>query len=323
MTGADAEDWPSGADAADPHARSNSADASAGPATPRQRLQQVSAHLWRLELEVNTLPPYDHTNAYLIADAGVGLLVDPGAADAGALAVIDAALKAANVRLLKGIVLTHTHPDHTEGVEGVRAWHTGRGHDELALYVHGNEAGRVPEEWRPVVLQGERTLMVGDLVVRCLLTPGHSPGHLTLVLEAAGDLRPEAAIVGDLAAATGSVWVGHPEGDVAQYLASLERIGALAPRVLAPGHGAAIVAVQKRLTELAQHRLEREEQVVKALEGPPVTAAELTARIYAGHPAEVIELAQQSVLAHLLKLMNEMRVVHLGADEQGPYTLRR
>lgn len=291
--------------------------------TPEDRLEQLSAHLWRLELEVDTLPPYDHTNAYLVADAGVGLLVDPGAADAAALTVIEAALAAAGVRLLKGVALTHTHPDHTGGVEGVRAWRREQGDDEPALYVHANEAGRLPEEWAPVILQGERTLMVGDVAVRCLLTPGHSPGHLTLLLENAGEDRPEAAIVGDLAAAMGSVWVGHPEGDVAEYLASLERIGSLAPRVLAPGHGAAIVAVQKRLKELASHRLEREEQVISALEAGQATAAELTARIYEGHPPEVLKLAQQSVLAHLLKLMNEMRVLHLGTDEQGPYAVRR
>jgi len=297
--------------------------ADASGASGVERLERLSQHLWRLELEVHTLPPYDHTNAYLIAHEGVGLLVDPGAADDAALEVIGRAVRDAGVTLLKGIVLTHTHPDHTGGVEGVRAWSAARDGDEPALYVHALEAARVPSEWRPVVLQGERTLMVGDVAVRCLLTPGHSPGHLTLVLESAGEERPEAAIVGDLAAASGSVWVGHPEGDVAEYLRSLERIAQLKPRVLAPGHGAAIVAVQKRLSELAEHRKAREEQVLDALESGQATAAELTARIYAGHPREVIELAQQSVLAHLLKLMHEMRVLHLGDDEQGPYALRR
>lgn len=290
---------------------------------PDERVERLSEHLWRLELAVDTLPPYDHTNAYLVADAGVGLLVDPGAADEAALAVIAEGLRQAQVSLLKAVVLTHTHPDHTGGVAGVRQRFALRSDDQPALYVHANEAPRLPEEWAPVVLQGERTLMAGDVAVRCLLTPGHSPGHLTLVLENGGEERPEAAIVGDLAAASGSVWVGHPEGDVAAYLASLERILTLAPRVVGPGHGPAIVAVQKRLKELMQHRLEREEQVLAALEPGQATAAELTARIYEGHPAEVLELAQQSVLAHLLKLMNEMRVVHLGDDEQGPYAIRR
>jgi glyoxylase-like metal-dependent hydrolase (beta-lactamase superfamily II) len=291
--------------------------------TNEERVEQLSTHLWRLELEVHTLPPYDHTNAYLIADAGVGLVVDPGAADEAALEVVGVALQAAGVRLLKGIVLTHTHPDHTGGVEGLRSWWAAEHGDMPVLYVHANEAGRLPAEWAPVVLQGERTLMVGDVAVRCLLTPGHSPGHLSLLLENAGEDRPEAALVGDLAAASGSVWVGHPEGDVAAYLASLDTLAELAPRVLGPGHGPAIVAVQKRLKELAEHRLERENQVLAALEEGDATAADLTARIYAGQPAEVIELAQQSVLAHLLKLMNEMRVLHLGTDEQGPYAIRR
>ena len=79
---------------------------------PDARVERLSEHLWRLELAVDTLPPYDHTNAYLIADAGVGVLVDPGAADDAALGVIEAALRRAQVNLLKGIVLTHAHPDH-------------------------------------------------------------------------------------------------------------------------------------------------------------------------------------------------------------------
>lgn len=295
----------------------------ANAAASRPRTERISANVLRIELEVRTLPPYDHTNAYLIANAGVGLLVDPGAADDGALEVIRMALEQAGVKLLKGVLLTHTHPDHTGGVEGVLAWSKTAGHDDLAVYVHANEATRVPGEWNPVVLQGERTLMVGDVAVACLLTPGHSPGHLTLVLNRAGEDRPEAALVGDLAVAAGSVWVGHPEGDVAAYLKSLERVSALRPRVLGPGHGPAIVAVQKRLSELASHRQEREEQVLAALEQGQATATQITERIYAGHPAEVIQLAQQSVLAHLLKLMNELKVVHLGTDESGPYALRR
>ena len=196
---------------------------SAGSHPSQPRLQKVSDHLWRLELAVDTLPPYDHTNAYLVAHAGVGMLVDPGAADAAALAVISAALEAAGVRLLKGVVLTHTHPDHTGGVEGVRRWYAEETGDEPALYVHANEVGRLPEEWRPVVLQGERTLMVGDVAVRCLLTPGHSPGHLTLRLITPARSM-EAALV-RLAVAEGSVWVGYPEGDVSEYLRSLSASG--------------------------------------------------------------------------------------------------
>lgn len=301
---------------------SNSAGREQGESS--SAVTRVSDHLWRIVVPYETLPPYDHTNAYLIAHAGVGALVDPAAANEETLALYDRALSDAGVNLLKFIILTHTHPDHVDGVEGVRAWRERQGESAPAVYVHANEAARLPEEWAVTVLQGERTLMVGNVAVRCLLTPGHSPGHLSLLLEADGEARPEAALVGDMAAETGSIWVGYPDGNVADYLASLETLKAEMPRLLAPGHGPLVVKVQRRLEELAEHRLQREEQVLDALgalQGGSATAAELTRTIYAGYPQEVLHLAELSVIAHLLKLMSERRAVHLGDDESGPYAL--
>lgn len=286
------------------------------------RIERASAHVWRIELPVDTIPPYDHTNAYLVVDAGVALLVDPGSDLPEALPLIRLALQRSGARLLKGVVLTHTHPDHTGGVGLVSSAQL-TGPERLPVFAHTLEAPRLPAEWGTVHLQGERTLMVGDVALRCLHTPGHSPGHLTLLVENADEDRPEIALVGDLAAATGSVWVGLPEGDMVSYLASLATIQDLKPRLLGPGHGPLIADVQRRLSEMAEHRREREEQVLAALEAGPATSGEVTARVYQGLDSAVFDLAEKSVQAHLLKLMREMKVVHLGADESGPYAVRR
>ncbi len=267
-------------------------------------VEHLTAHVWRLALPVATLPPYDHTNAYLIVDNGVGLLVDPAFDRPEGLALLKASLEEAAVRLVKGVVVTHTHEDHVAGLaQVVEAF------DRPAVYVHALEAGRLPTDVGAVTALGEdRVLTVGGATVELLHTPGHSPGHLSVAVRSApGDVL-EAVLAGDLVAASGSVWVGLPEGDVAAYLASLERLRRLDPPVVGAGHGPAIREPGARLAELAEHRLARERQVLGALESGLHDAAAITAAIYPDVSGDVAELARRSVLAQLVKLVAEGRV---------------
>ncbi len=291
--------------------------------TAGEHLERVSAHVWRVRLPCDTLPPYDHVNAYVVAEGGVGVVVDPGSDRAEAQALLQGALEEAGVRLIKGVVLTHTHPDHVDGVPLLLRYETDRNGEAPPVFVHALEAGNLPEQWRITFLEDNRVLTVGDATMTALHTPGHSPGHLSFVVKPPGSNDVEAALVGDLAVATGSVWVGLPEGDVSAYLASLERLAAIGAPVLGAGHGPLISRPQARLQELADHRLDREAQVLAALEVGSADAAEITRRVYPDHPEAVLALAERSVLAHLVKLMREMKVVHLGEDERGPFALRR
>ena len=276
-------------------------------------VERVSAHVWRLALPSQTLPPFDTVNTYVVAGGGVGAVVDPGSPDGDAPSRIRSALDQAGVRLLKAVFLTHTHPDHVAGLAALL-----RGEGPVPVYVHPLEAGRVGNLHDIVPLGDDRRIVVGGTVVRALHTPGHSPGHLSYLLDEEG-----VALVGDVIAGKGSTWVGVPEGDIRAYLDSLARLRALGPRVLGPGHGDIVHEADRKLADAAAHRLDRERQVLRALADDTLDLRRLRERVYPDLPEAVRPLAERSLLAHLAKLMGELKVVHLGDDEQGPYALRR
>ncbi len=283
--------------------------------------ERLAEHVWRVPLPCRTLPPFDHVNTYLIVSDGVAAVVDPGSSDPGSLDLLGERLDALQVRLVKAVLLTHTHPDHVAGLAGVLA-----AYDRPSLYVHAAEAGRLQDVPAPILLDDDRVLTVGGALVRALHTPGHSPGHLSFLVDAGRDGGNDGggtALVGDLIAGKGSSWVGYPEGDVAAYLASLTRLRSLRPERLGPGHGAPVADADAKLARAAEHRLERERAVLAALADGVDRLEALRGHIYPELPEASHELAERSLLAHLLKLMHEMKVVHLGEDPSGPYALRR
>ena len=276
--------------------------------------QRVAPGVWGVALATRTLPPWPATNAYAVGSGGVAWLVDPGAGDAEALGALDALLAAAGVRTLKGVLLTHAHPDHVGGVAAAVARY---GLD--AVLAHPGALSRLPGGLPVRALQGGRRFVAGGSVVDAIATPGHASDHLAFGVASDG---ARTLVAGDLVAGSGSIWVGVPDGDVAVYLASLERAAAWGPDVVAPGHGptrddgAAVVAEARR------HRLEREEKIASALANGPLRLDELRARVYGPLTPEVAGLADRTLLAHLAKLMQETRVDHVGSGPEGPYARR-
>src|SRR5215472_3340867 len=228
------------------------------------------------------------TNTWLLSDGKVVAVIDPGPDDDRHLDALQKAMRGMPV----GVVLvTHAHADHLELAERFAALHHAR-------------VSRFPE------LADGDVVRVGALTLTALHTPGHAPDHLAFWL---ADDR--VLFTGDLVLGRGSSMVTYPEGDVAAYLRSLERVAGLRPRLLFPGHWDPVADAEAKIAEYREHRLARERQVVAELAaGGPGTAAELTERVYAAELAGVdgrerlLQAAEMTLRAHLRKLVEEGRV---------------
>ncbi|MFQ5924679.1 MAG: MBL fold metallo-hydrolase, partial [Dehalococcoidia bacterium] len=119
----------------------------------------------------------------------------------------------------------------------------------------------------------------------------------------------------------GTTAMRPPEGDMAQYIDSLRKLLEYDIQLICPGHGPAIGEARRKLDELIQHRLEREEQVIAGLKQGKATVKELVADIYPELDSLLIEAAKGQVLAHLMKLEGEGKVCSLGTGGDARYII--
>jgi glyoxylase-like metal-dependent hydrolase (beta-lactamase superfamily II) len=218
------------------------------------------------------------TNTWIVEAGPVVAVIDPGPDDESHLAAINARIGGATV----GVVLvTHSHPDHLPLAERLASAH----HASVRRY--------------PDLGDGD-VVRVGTLNVTAVYTPGHSDDHLCFWLD--GD---RALFTGDLILGSGSSMVTYPEGDVAAYLRSLERVAALRPRLLFPGHWDPVEDAMGKIDEYRAHRLAREAQVLAEVRRGAGTARELTQRVYGNLDDQLMVAAEMTMRAHLRKLVDD------------------
>lgn len=148
-------------------------------------------------------------------------------------------------------------------------------------------------------------LKTGDaetLRLTALHTPGHARGHLCFYDERRGFL-----LSGDNVLGAGSVLIAPPEGNMKDYLASLEKMKNLPNlRFLCGSHGAAVFDARAKIEEYIAHRLEREKQILQAIKRGAKTVPEITERVYPElRDTKLFSLAAESVRAHLMKLSDD------------------
>jgi len=250
-----------------------------------------------------TLLPATHTNSYALGDREV-LLVEPATPypDEQRAWLGWAEGLRAEGRTLKGIFVTHHHPDHLGGAT-VLAAALG-----VPVFAHPFTAEKlnVPEICR--LHDGDVVTLEGPTPKRwdVLFTPGHAPGHLCLHDEQAGVL-----VVGDMVASVGTILIAPGDGDMISYLDQLRRLSALQARWALPAHGDAIEQPSQLFERYVAHRLMRERIVLDAVAtaGPGGISFELVLpRAYGDVPAAVLPIAALSLRAHMDKLVVEGKV---------------
>jgi len=251
-----------------------------------------------------TLPPATHTNCYVVGMGEEAVVIDPASPDDDERARLDGlvdALAAEGTRV-REVLLTHHHRDHASGAEhlarrlGVPIAAHARTREILAGTV---TVDRDVEDGEVIDLPADGPGLRARRL-RAHLLEGHADGHLVFHEEVTGGV-----IAGDMVAGTGTIVIDPPEGKMALYLESLERLGALEPDVLYPAHGPPIGDPAGLVEHYAAHRRMRERKVVRAVEAGAAPVEKLVPRAYDDVREALYPLAARSLLAHLLKLEAE------------------
>ena len=233
-------------------------------------------------------------NTYVISGE-IPTLVDAATGEAAHLrALADAC---APSRLAQ-VLVTHAHSDHADGCEPIAE----RWPDAVFRKMPWPERDRLQSVESASVADGDR-IPAGDGALLAVHTPGHAPDHLCFLDEATGTL-----FSADLVVPGSSVVIpASLGGSLVQYLASLRRVLALAPARMLPAHGLAIDDPAMVLNQHLVHRQRREDQIIAALRAGDRRPDAIVDRLYEGLDPGLKQLAQQSVVAHLIKLQEEGR----------------
>lgn len=270
--------------------------------------------VYALPLRAPTLPPATTQNCYLL-DGDPILVVDPGSPRPEEWVALDHTLRAMIAAAPAGrarsqrsareevrevvVVLTHHHADHVSAAQHVKQ------EFGATVVAHAATQDRLPRRLVDEAIEGGHVFDLGTWGhrpwrVSALHTPGHAPGHLAL-----RDERWGAVFAGDLVSGVSTILVDPDEGDMAAYMASLQRCAELKPPIVLPGHGPSLSGGAFAAT--LQHRKVREAKALAALSLEPRALDALVPIVYDDTPPEAYALAARSLESVYRKLEGEGR----------------
>jgi glyoxylase-like metal-dependent hydrolase (beta-lactamase superfamily II)/8-oxo-dGTP pyrophosphatase MutT (NUDIX family) len=261
---------------------------------------RLSPRLIRVTANNGSMMTGPGTNCYLIGggERNEWAALDPGPTDeAHVQAILDAAPGP-----IRWIFVTHTHKDHSPAAQALQRRTGAKLLGMAALHTEWQDTDFVPDV---PLAGGERFELPGDSTLHVIHTPGHAGNHLCYRLD-----EERLLFTGDHVMQGSTVVINPPDGDMGAYLKSLRELMQLDLDWLAPGHGFLMAQPRRAMQQIVEHRLKREAKVLRAFDGRAAqTMDELLARVYDDVPPKLHAMARRSLLAHLLKLRDDGRIV--------------
>jgi glyoxylase-like metal-dependent hydrolase (beta-lactamase superfamily II) len=272
---------------------------------PYARIEQVEPGIGRLLAHNPSAFTYYGTQSYLAGQREVAV-IDPGPDLPEHLDALEGAIAG---RRVAAIMCTHTHRDHSPAARPL-AERTGApvvGCAPLSLETVGPRAdASFDGNYAPDrVLQDGEAVEVDGTAIVAVATPGHTSNHLCF---AYGD----ALFSGDHVMGWSTTVVVPPDGDMAAYMQSLDKLRRREDRIYYPAHGPAVENPQQYVRHLVGHRMQREQQILKLVRERARDIPDIVANAYPGLDPRLVIAAGGSVLAHLVDLQRRGLVEHQG-----------
>ena len=238
------------------------------------------------------------TNQYVVGKEGVIVIDVALSADSNLDGIIEQ-VEAMGGKKIEKILLTHIHSDHCGGALALRK------RCGAKLGIHRSRKGYLGGE--DFQYDDNDRISFGGGELHVLHTPGHESGHCCFY--EGGD---KVLFSGDNILGYGTAVIHPPDGNMTDYLRSLERLLGFDISLILPGHGPMVGKPEAKIKEYIKHRMEREQQVLAALRAGHQTIGDITQLIYKDMSAALQRVAEFSVQAHLEKLARDGRVKREG-----------
>lgn len=274
---------------------------------PYAKLEQLEPGVARVLAHNPSAFTYYGTQTYLVGTIEIAV-IDPGP---DLPEHLDALVEAINGRPVAGIMCTHTHRDHSPAARPLadRIGAQIIGCAPLALETVGPRAdASFDGDYAP-----DRTLEDGGIIevdgkaITAVATPGHTSNHLCFSYEGA-------LFSGDHVMGWSTTVVVPPDGDMAEYMRSLDKLRSRDDRIYYPAHGPAVTNPQQYVRHLTGHRMQREKQILKLVGERPRAIPDIVANAYPGLDPRLVTAAGGSVLAHLVDLQRRGLVEQQGDE---------